>query len=109
MKRNPLSLILLLICAGLLSLNGVLHPCIHHHDTSYSDEGAVLHLPQTVQTVAADESFCPLCTGLLHALEWNGSGDVVSHGGPLQHTALPDRPPHTNRIELPPTRGPPQG
>ena len=100
MKRNPLSLILLLICAGLLSLNGVLHPCIHHHDTSYSAEGAVLHLPQTVQTVAADESFCPLCTGLLHALEWNG---------PLQHTALPDRPPHTNRIELPPTRGPPQG
>lgn len=45
MKRNPFSLILLLICAGLLSLNGVLHPCIHHHDTSYSDEGAVLASP----------------------------------------------------------------
>ncbi len=107
MKKSPFSLIFLLICALALSLNGVLHPCIHHHDSCYSDEGTILSVPMTKLHNPADESFCPLCSGMLNGLEWNDSAPAGTSAGKVLHSARPEYPPPPFSVQLPPVRGPP--
>lgn len=106
MKKTPFHFYLLLICALALSLNGILHPCLHHHD-SHTGNGTVIRVLPGHTLNQPDDSFCPLCSGILTGLEWSGTVIPQQPAAAIRFSAFPDSIPPSAHIHLPPARAPP--
>ncbi|MEI3040663.1 MAG: hypothetical protein V8T90_16500 [Victivallales bacterium] len=106
MKKVPFHFHLLLACALALALNGLLHPCLHHHTNPGSETTVLCAADDSLQS-QPDDPFCPLCSGILTGAEWNAPSLPLPATSATDIPAEPGNAPPPSFYPLPPSRAPP--
>lgn len=106
MKKVPFHFYLLLICALALALNGLLHPCLHHHAVPGNTTEVLCAADSSLPSQSGDP-FCPLCSGILTGAEWDTPSLPLPATSTISHPAAPDHIPPPSFYPLPPSRAPP--